>query len=129
MSFMGSTLINKSFLGEVGYYLCVAFASAHDRNSTPRAFVLYSLSMAPRRQKKPVEALNTNQTVEFSLSTEDTIQCEVPIDPRLLTQPESLPESLPEPLPESLPESLPELSIQPTTHSQPSTEDQLDRIE
>jgi hypothetical protein len=74
--------------------------------------------MAPRRQKKPIEALNTIQTIDFS-STEDTIQCEVPIDPRLLiTESESLL------APESLPESLPEL----TSPSQPLTEDQ-DRIE
>jgi hypothetical protein len=74
--------------------------------------------MAPRRQKKPIEALNTIQTIDFS-STEDTIQCEVPIDPRLLiTESESLL------APESLPELLPEL----TSPSQPLTEDQ-DRIE
>ena len=79
--------------------------------------------MAPRRLKQPVEALNTNQVIDF---TEDTIQCEVPIDPRLLKQPESQP---PESQPlESLLESPLELSTQPTTPSQPVTEDQ-DRIE
>lgn len=67
--------------------------------------------MAPRRQKKPIEALNV-QIIDFT-SAEDTIQCEVPVDPELLITHES-------PL---------ELSTQPSTPSQPSTEDQVDRIE
>ena len=50
--------------------------------------------MPSRRQRKPTKALDSVQIIDLS-STEDTIQCEVPINP-LLTQPESLPESLPE---------------------------------
>jgi hypothetical protein len=73
--------------------------------------------MAPRRQKKPTVAPYF-QTIDFS-ATEDAIQCKIPIDPQLL-------ESQPESHFESHPESRPS---QPTTPPQPSTEDQLDRIE
>jgi hypothetical protein len=104
------------------------------------SFIIF-LSMAPRRQKKPVNVLNT-QTIDFS-ATEDTII----IDPQLLhpesypeSYPESHPESHPELHPESHPEShpqshpeshslLPPTPSQPNTPSQPSTEDQLDRLE
>jgi hypothetical protein len=60
--------------------------------------------MPSRRQKKPTEALDRVQIIDFS-STEDTIQCEVPIDPLLLIQPELLPESLPQPATPSQPEA------------------------
>lgn len=75
--------------------------------------------MAPRRQKRPIEALNV-QIVDFS-APEDTIQCEVPIDPQLLElQPESHPEQYPSES-QPIPPSTPSLSL--------SSEDQLDRIE
>ena len=56
--------------------------------------------MAPlRRQTKPTKAPNV-QIIDFTTSNEDTIECELPIDPELLLSPEShteLPESQPPP--------------------------------
>jgi hypothetical protein len=76
--------------------------------------------MAPlRRQIKPTKALNV-QIIDFTTINEDTIECELPIDPELLLSPEShteLPESQPPP---------PSLDVPPST---PSLDDQPDRIE
>ena len=76
--------------------------------------------MAPlRRQTKPTKAPNV-QIIDFTTINEDTIECELPIDPELLLSPEShteLPESQPPP---------PSLDALPST---PSLDDQPDRIE
>jgi Myb/SANT-like DNA-binding domain len=52
----------------------------------------------PRRQTKPVKALNV-QIIDFSATEEETIECELPVDPQLHTQSttESQPESQPDP--------------------------------
>jgi Myb/SANT-like DNA-binding domain len=72
--------------------------------------------MAPRRQNKPAEALNT-QIIDFS-ATEDN----------LMIDPQPLPESHPESHSESQSLQPPTPSL-PNTPSQPSIEDQLDRLE
>ena len=37
----------------------------------------------PRRQTKPTKALNV-QIIDFTTTEDDTIECELPIDPQLL---------------------------------------------
>ena len=73
----------------------------------------------PRRQTKPIKALNV-QIIDFTTtSDEDTIECELPIDPELLLLEShtELPESQPPP---------PSLDALPST---PSLDEQPDRIE
>src|ERR1700704_6650698 len=82
--------------------------------------LLLIIIMAPqRRQTKPIKALNV-QIIDFTTtSDEDTIECELPIDPELLLLEShtELPESQPPP---------PSLDAPPST---PSLDDQADRIE
>ena len=69
----------------------------------------------PRRQSKPTKAPNV-QIIDFTTTEEDTIECELPIDPQLLLYSQLHTESQAESRSES----------QPPT---PSLDDQPDRIE